>query len=157
MNAPELSEFLLDHSKNRDDYMAEFLHGRTKVWVPTGEGETFPKALEAVLKLSISDLPVIPGLDEAPESWRRLVALYRELSRLSASGRYFLSYRDAAKVHKGLTPQAAHAFTKVLPRLGVIEIVCKGKPGPLAREAAEFRYLLPQGECPDDDDDEIPV
>jgi len=56
------------------------------VRVPTGEGDTLNKALEAVLKLSLSQLPMIPDYADAPESWRRIAALHHELSRLCANG-----------------------------------------------------------------------
>jgi hypothetical protein len=67
---------------------------------------------------------------------------------------YFLSYRDAAKVSNGLTPRKAHTITGALVKLGVIEIVCKGKAGLNGGEAAEFRYLLPQNENRADEEDE---
>ena len=82
----------------------------------------------------------------APESWRRLAALHRELALLRAKPTYFLSYRDAAKVFDGMTHQQAFDITGALNTLGVIEIVCKGKAGLNSRKAAEFRYLLPQTE-----------
>jgi len=34
-----------------------------------------------------------------------------------------------------------------LLQLGVIKIVSKGKASPNSRRAAEFRYLLPGGNC----------
>src|SRR5262249_30820934 len=100
------------------------------------------KALDKVSKLSLDQLPAIPDYANAPEKCRRLIALHRELYRLSAHGTYFLSYRDAAKACKGLSHQAAHTITFALVRLGVIEIISSGKPGLNSREAAEFRYLL---------------
>jgi hypothetical protein len=81
-----------------ENHFAKFLAELTKVRVPTGEGDTLNKALGAVLKLSLSQLPLIPDYADAPESWRRSAGLHRELSRLSANGTYFLSYRDAAKL-----------------------------------------------------------
>jgi hypothetical protein len=75
-----------------DDYhFTKLLAELTKVRVPTGEGETLNKALETVSKLSLSQLPQIPGYPGAPESWRRIAALHRELSRPSANGTHFLS------------------------------------------------------------------
>ncbi|HKR31588.1 MAG TPA: hypothetical protein VJT08_13985 [Terriglobales bacterium] len=59
---------------------------------------------------------------------------------------YFLSYRDAAKVHDSLHHQAAHTITFALASLGVIEIVSKGQAGVNGRKAAEFRYLLSEGD-----------
>jgi hypothetical protein len=53
-----------------------------------------------------------------------------------------------------LTPQKAHTITGALVKLGVIEIVCKGKAGLNGGEAAEFRYLLPQNENRADEEDE---
>jgi hypothetical protein len=139
-----LSLRFLDPAKARDDYLAAFLAELGKVRVPTSEGDTLNKAREAVSKLAPSELPVIPGMPEAPESWRRLAALHCELSRLCANGIYFLSYRDAAKAYDGLSPQSAYNITLALARLGVIKILCKGKARSSGGKAAEFRYLLSQ-------------
>jgi hypothetical protein len=125
-----------------EDHFAKFLAELTKVRVPTGEGDTLNKALEAVFRLSLSQLPEIPGYADAPESWRRLAALHRELSRLRGKPTHFLAYRDAAKVFDGMSHQEAHAITGALETLDVIKIVSKGKAGLNSRKAAEFRYLL---------------
>jgi hypothetical protein len=135
----------LDRAKTRDDYLAAFLAELGKVRVPWGEGETLRKVVEYVSGLSIDQLPAIPGLPKAQESWRRLLAIHRDLSRLSANGIYFLSYRDAGEAC-GLTHQAAHTITAALETLGAIKIVAKGKAGSNSRKAAEFRYLLPEGD-----------
>jgi CHC2 zinc finger len=140
-----------------DDHFTMFLAELTKVRVPTGEGDTINKALEDVSKLSDSDLPDIPGYADAPKPWRKLAALHREISRLCGSNIYFLSYRDAAKACKELDHQSAYTITLALARVGVIEIVSKGKAGLNSRRAAEFRYLLPEPESAEEDDDEIPV
>jgi hypothetical protein len=134
----------LDPAKTRADYLAAFLGELGKVRVPWGEGETLRKAVENVSKLSLDQLPVIPGLPNAPGTWHRVLALHRELSGLSANRIYFLSYRDAAEVCSGLTHQSAHSITAALVTLGAIEIVAKGKAGLNSRKAAEFRYLLPE-------------
>jgi hypothetical protein len=141
-----LSQPFLDPAKTRDEYLAAFLAELRKVRVPTGEGDTITKALEAVSKLPVSELPAIPGMLDAPESWRRIAALHRELSRLCGEGTYFLSYRDAARAVRGLSHQSAHTITFTLARLRVIKIVRKGKPSADGGEAAEFRYLLSQSE-----------
>jgi hypothetical protein len=153
-----LSEPFLDPAKTRDAYLAAFLKELRKVRVPTGEGDTLNKAVEAVSKLADSELPIIPGLLAAPESWRRLLALHRELfSRSKRKNKtYFLSYRDAAKAHNSLSHQGAYDITLAFERLGFIKIVDKGKPGSNGGKAAEFRYLLPETESAEDDD-EIPV
>lgn len=150
-----LSKPFLDPAKTPFDYIAACLVERKKVRVPTGEGETLKKALEAISCLSLNQLPMIP---EVPEPWRRIAALHRELSRRSTNGTYFLSCRDAAKAHDGLTPQTAYNTTQALAELGVIEIVHRGKPGTKARKAAEFRYLLPESESAsaEEGDDEVP-
>jgi hypothetical protein len=129
-----------------DHHFTQLLAELTKVRVPTGEGDTLNKALENVAKLSLSQLPEIPGYPGAPESWRRLAALHRELSRLCGGKTYFLSYRYASKAYDGLNHQRAYDITGVLVRLDVIEIVSKGKAGLNSRKAAEFRYLLRQAE-----------
>jgi hypothetical protein len=148
-----LAQRFLDPAKTRDDYLAAFLAGLRKVRVPTGEGDTINKALEAVSKLSIRELPIIPGMQDAPENWRRLAALHRELSRRSGGNTYFLSYRDAAKVCDGLSHQFAHTITFALARLGVIKIVRKGRARLNGGKAAEFRYLLSQTENGAEDDE----
>jgi hypothetical protein len=142
-----LSEPFLDPAKTRDAYLAAFLKELRKVRVPTGEGDTLNKAVEAVSKLTDSELTVIPGLPTAPESWRRLLALHRELFSHSKrkNKTYFLSYRDAAKAHNSLSHQVAYDITLAFERLGFIKIVDKGRPGPNGGKAAEFRYLLPDG------------
>src|SRR4029453_6648793 len=127
-----------------DHHFTKLLAELTKVRVPTGEGETLNKALEAVSKLSLPQLPEILVDPGAPQSWRRIAALHRELSRPSANGTHFLSYRDAAKACVGLSHQQAHDITGALVRAGVIKIVKKGKAGLNSKKAAEFRYLLPQ-------------
>jgi CHC2 zinc finger len=148
-----LSQPFLDPAKTCDDYWIAFLAELEKVRVPTGEG-ALTKALEKVSKLSLDQLPLIPGYANAPENCRRLVGLHRELSGLSANGTYFLSYRDAAKVCEELSHQEAHTITSALVRLRLITIVRKGKAGLNSGEAAEFRYLLPRAEFPGEKDDE---
>jgi hypothetical protein len=128
-----------------EDHLASFMAGLGKVRVPTGEGDTLNKALETVSKLSGSEVPVIPGLPDAPESWRKIAALHRELSRLAGGKTYFLSYRDAAKAFPGLSHQTAYKITLALGRLGVIEIVRNGDAHPNGK-ASKFRYLLSQRE-----------
>jgi hypothetical protein len=149
-----LSQPFLDPAKTRDDYLAALLAELRKVRIPTGEGDTLNKALETVAKLSIAEVPVIPGVPDAPENWRRLAALHRELSRLAANGTYFLSYRDAAKVCDGLSHQFAHTITFALARLGVIKIVRKGRARLNGGKAAEFRYLLSQTENRGEEEDD---
>jgi hypothetical protein len=151
-----LSQRFLGPQETREDHFGMFLAELTKVRIPTGEGDTLNKALECVSNLSFSELPIIPGMPGAPEGWRRLTALHRELSRLCANGKYFLSYRDAAKAYVGLTHQSAHTITLALARLGVIKIVCKGKARSNGGKAAEFCYLLPQSSQVENgaDDDE---
>jgi DNA primase len=136
-----LSQRFLDTAKSQDDYLAAFLAELRKVRVPTGEGDTLNKALEAAAKLSPDELPVIPGIPEAPESWRRLAALHRELSRLSGGKTYFLTCRDAAKACHGLSHQTAYNINLALARLGMIKIVRAGDSRP-GGKASQFRYLL---------------
>jgi len=137
------SQAFLDDTK---DYLAEFLAGIPKVRVPKGEGETIKKAIEKVLNLSLLELPIITQMPDAPEWWRRIVALHCELSRVSTKKdkSYFLSSRDTAKVFPGLSYQIANKINVALvEEFGIIEIVRVGdkrKGG----KATEFRYLLPQ-------------
>jgi hypothetical protein len=141
----EISQSFLDPAKTREDHWLAFLAELQKVRVPTGDG-ALTKALENVSKLSLDQLPLIPGYANAPEKCRRLIALHRELHRLSANGTYFLSYRDAAKSCEELSHQDAHAITGALVRLKAIEIISKGKAGLNSGTAAEFRYLLSEPE-----------
>ena len=138
-----LSQPFLDPAKTRDAYLAAFLAELRKIRVPTGEGHTINKALEAVSKLSVSDLPMIPEMPDAPESWRRLGALHRELSRRSGSKTYFLSCRDAAKASFGLSHQTAYNINLALAQLGVIKIVRIGDARPKGK-ASKFSYILSQ-------------
>ena len=132
----------LDPKKTRDDYLARFLGEVGKVRVPTGEGEALRKALEHVWTLSVFELPTLPGMTDAAESWRRLAALHRELARQSANGTYFLSCRDAARAHSSLNKDSANTINRALDRLGVIKILHVGDSRP-GGNASEFRYLLP--------------
>jgi hypothetical protein len=138
-----LSLPFLDPRKSFDDYLAAFLAKPAKVRIPTGEGDILNKALEAVAKLSVSELPVIPGIQDAPENLRRVAGLHRELSRLCGGKKYFLTCRDAAKVCPGLSHQKAYNLNLALAQLGVIEVVRAGDPRPGGR-ASYYRYLLPE-------------
>jgi len=130
----------LDPKKTRDDYLGAFLAELGKVRVPTGEGEALKIALA---RISTSPLPEIPGIANAPESWRKVAALHRELARQSANGTYFLSCRDAARAHHCLNKDSACNINHALAsRLGVIEFVRVGEARP-GGKASEFRYLLP--------------
>jgi hypothetical protein len=141
-----LSLRFLDPGMTYDEYLAEFLAGFGKVQVPTGEGDRLNKALKAVAKLSLSELPNIPGMPTASESWRRVAALHRELSRLCDNKPYFVTCRDTAKAFVGFSHQTAYNINLALasPQFGVIKILSKGKAGPNSRRAAEFRYVLRQ-------------
>jgi hypothetical protein len=147
-----ISEPFLDPAKTRDHYLAEFVAGVRKVRVPTGEDDTLNKALEAVTRLSLSQLPGIPKMPNAPESWRRLSALHREIFRRTGNDTYFLSCRDAAKAFPGLNYQAASDINRVLERFGVIKIVRVGDARPNGK-ASKFRYLLSRGENGAEEDD----
>jgi len=137
------SRSYLDPKKTRDVYLAAFLSELRKVRVPTGEGEALKKALEQVWSYAISDLPELP-MPDAPESWRRLAALHRELARQSANGTYFLGCRDAAKAHPSFNKDSANNVQRVLsqPEFGVISFVRVGDSRPTGK-ASEFRYLMP--------------
>ena len=129
----------LDPKKTRDNYLGSFFGELGKVRVPTGDGEALKIALARV---STSPLPELPGMPDAPESWRRLAALHRELARESANGMYFLGCRDAAKAHQDLNKDAANNINRALAQLGVISLVRIGDTRP-GGKASEFRYLLP--------------
>ena len=142
-----LSLPFLDPAKSRDHYEAKFLSECSKVRFATGEG-TLATALENVAKLSPNELPIIPAKPNAPESWRRILTLHRELHVLSGKSGYFLSCRDAAKVFDGMSHHEAYAITGALANetIGAIKIVSNGTPNPSGGKAAEFRYLLAKTE-----------
>ena len=132
-----VSELHLDLKKSRADYVAAFLAELGKVRVPTGEGEALKSALA---RASMYPSPEIPGMPDAPESWRSLAALHRELARQSPNGIYFLSCRDAAKAHPRLNKDSANTINRALAQLGVIKLKRVGvaKPG---GNASEFCFL----------------
>lgn len=138
-NGKRLPSRSLDPTK---DYLAEFLAAIPKVKVPKGEGETINKAIEKVLKLSVSELPSVAQVPDAIETWRRIFALHCELFRVStrADKSYFLSARDTAKVCPGLPHQTAYNINLALAGVGAIEIV---RPGDKRKggKATEFRLL----------------
>jgi hypothetical protein len=148
-----LSKPFLDSQKTRDDYLAAFLAEFGTVRVPTGEGETITEALASVSRLSRSKLPAILQMADAPESWRRVAALHRELARRSANGIYFVTCRDAAKAFPGLSYQAAYNINLALAQLGVVEIIHRGDARPNGGRASQFRYLLPQTQNVEQEED----
>jgi len=149
-----LSEKFPDAQVPREDCLAAFLAKIGKVRFATGEGNTLNKALEAVSKLSPSELLVIPSVPDAPETLRRIAALHRELSRLCGGKTYFLTCRDAAKAVAGLRYQTAYNINLALAQFGVVEIVRAGDPRP-GGKASTYWYLLSETESAEDDD-EIP-
>jgi hypothetical protein len=54
-----VSQRFLNPAKTRVDYLAAFLAKPAKVRIPTGDGDTINKTLQAVAKLAGSELPVI--------------------------------------------------------------------------------------------------
>jgi hypothetical protein len=146
-----LSHPFLDPAKTPDYYLAAFLAELRKVRIPAGEGETIKKAVDRVRKFSLSELPVVPGMRDAPESWRRVLALHREISARCANNTYFLSCRDAAKAFPGLCHQTAYNINLVLERLGVIKTVRVGDARSNGK-ASEFRYLLSQTQGGEEED-----
>ena len=135
-----VSEPFLDPRMAPEDYLAAFLAKSAKVRIPTGEGDTLNKALETVSKLPASELPVIPGIPNAPERLRRIAALHRELSRLCGGKTYFVTCRDTAKAVPGLKHQAAWNVNLALAQLGVVRVVRAGDPRP-GGKASQYRYL----------------
>ena len=83
---------------------------------------------------------MIPGYPNAPESWRRVAAVHRELSRSCRGNTYFLSCRHGAKADPSLSYQTVSDINHTLERLGVIKLVRVGDQRPNGK-ASEFRYL----------------
>jgi hypothetical protein len=148
-----LSQSVLDPEETLEHHLLRGLAELRKVKVALGK-EVVSQAVEVVLKLPVSELPVIPGMPNAPESLRRVAALHCELSRRSTKKdkRYFLGCRDAAKAHPGLSKSEAAIINNALVQLDVIEIVRPGEQIP-SGFASEYRYLLPQGENGAEKDD----
>ena len=136
----ELSRRFLEPKATFEEHLAALIAEMGKALVPTGEG-ALARARAKVAKLSVSDLPAIPDWPVAPETWRRLAAIHRELSAANGGNTHFLSYRNAARAI-GVSPQQAHDITLTLEAFGVIKIVDKGQAGPGSQKAAEFLYLL---------------
>jgi hypothetical protein len=84
---------------------------------------------------------MIPGYSNAPERWRRVAALHRELCRSCRGNTYFLSCRHAALAHSRLSYQTVSDINHTLERLGVIKLVRVGDQRPNGK-GSEFRYLL---------------
>jgi len=74
----EISQPALDANETREHHLLRALAELRKVRVPAGR-EAIKQAIELVLKLDASELPMIPGVPNAPESLRRIAALHREL------------------------------------------------------------------------------
>jgi hypothetical protein len=136
-----LSQSVLEPEETLEHHLLHGLAELRKVKVALGR-EIISQAIEVVLKLSVSHLPVIPGVPAAPESLRRLAALHRELALRSRKKdrTYFLGCRDAARTHRGLSKSEAAIINNALVQLGVIEIVRPGEQIPDGL-ASEFRYL----------------
>jgi hypothetical protein len=128
----------LDPKKARDDYVTAYFSEVGKVRVPKGEGEALNRALDRILSVPLVDLP---ELVDAPESWRKVATLHRELARQSANGTYFLGCRDAAKADHSLNKDSANNINHALAQLGVIVPLRVGDARP-GGKASEFRYLL---------------
>jgi hypothetical protein len=125
-------------SRKREEHLAAFLAEVRKVRVPTGQGDTVNKAVDRVSKLSSSELVKIPGMPNAPESWRRVATMHCEMHRLTSGNVYFLSCRDAAKASPRLTHQTANNINAILIKQKVIKVV---EPG-TANRATRYKYLL---------------
>ena len=69
---------------------------------------------------------MIPAMPNAPESFLRVAALHRQLSRPSTNETYYLSCRDSAKAFPGLSYQTASNINLALAHLGVVEVLCRG-------------------------------
>ena len=128
----------LDPKKMRDDYITAYFGEISKVRVPTGEGKALNRALACISTVPLVDLP---ELVNAPESWRKVATLHRELARQSANGTYFLGCRDAAKADHSLNKDSANNINHALAQLGDIVPVRVGDARP-GGKASEFRYLL---------------
>jgi len=149
-----LSQSVLNPEETLEHHLLRGLAELRKVKVALGK-EVVSQAVEVVLRLPVSELPEIPGMPNAPENLRRIAALHLELSRRSTKKdkRYFLGCRDSAKAHPGLSKTEAAIINRALIQVGVIHEVRPGEqiPGGLA---SEFRYLLPETESSEEDDDE---
>jgi hypothetical protein len=83
-------------------------------------------------------------MPKAPESFLRVAALHRQLSRPSTNETYYLSCRDSAKAFPGLSYQTASNINLALAHLGVVEVLCRGDARLSGGRASQSRYLLPE-------------
>lgn len=125
-------------SRKRDDHLPAFLVEVREVRVATGEGDTIDKAVDRVSKLCSSELLPIPGIPNAPETWRRVATMHREMFRLVGGNVYFPSCRDSATACPGLSHQTANCINSILVKQGAIKIVCVGD----VHRANRYQYLL---------------
>lgn len=131
----------LDPEKTRGDYLARFLAEQSKVRVATGDGDLVETALRRINALP---LPEIPGLLDAEESWRRVLAMHREMARQTGCTVYFLGSRDSARAAGLESRNQANTINHALVSCGAIRLVRVGdqfKGG----KASEWEYL---GEMP---------
>ena len=139
-----------------DEQLALFMKELKTVKKPIGGDVAFRRMVQAVAKLPANELPVISAFKGAPEIWRRVAALHRELARQAKGGVYPLSSRDTASA-LGWEHQSAHALNDVLVELRVIEKAENGAAGKRKGVATKWCYLLPLypievGAMADDDD-----
>src|SRR5262249_29515341 len=99
-----LSQSVLGPQETLEHHLLRGLAELRKVTTALGR-EVISQAIDVVLKLPVSDLPVIPGIPTELKSPRRVAALHRELARRSTKKdkAYFLGCRDAARAHPGLS------------------------------------------------------
>ena len=93
-----LSQPFLDPQKTRDDYLAAFLAGLRKVQAcRQAKATRSTKRVKPFRNCRARNCRSYPGCRNAPERWRRLAALHRELFQRTGGNTYFLTCRDTAK------------------------------------------------------------
>ncbi len=131
----------LDPNKTRAEYLASFLSKVKKVRMPLGSGNALQEAIESADR---KPYPEIPDASDAPEAWRRLAAVCREL-RDGAAGSdrtFYLSTRSAALIIGKNSAMEGSRALEALVNFGVIECVRRGDAGLKNGKASRFRYLL---------------
>jgi hypothetical protein len=123
-------------------------------------------AVDAVRLMSDEELPS-PGGPAVPVSWRKVLAVFREMHRRSGGKPCAIGTDKLATVEEGLTGRQANEIVGGLITLGEIEIVRKGTSNKKGRKrrANTYRYL--EADAPragrsvgttytPEDDDDIP-